>query len=304
VNMSAAKSEKIKAEYVLVTPAHNEANYIEKTILSVVGQTILPKRWVIVSDGSTDGTDEIVQKYSESRDWMELVRLPQREDRNFAAKVHAFAAGYAQVEALTFDVIGCLDADISFEGDYFAFLLNKFETMPRLGVAGTHYLEDGFHSYEDSYINVNHVNGQCQLFRRACFEEIGVYVPNRGGGIDWVAVTTARMKGWTTQSFGEKTFNHHRKMGTAGSSEIKSRFHYGKKDYFLGGHPLWQLFRGTFQMTKKPYIIGGMALLLGYFWCWMTRFKRSISKELMEFHRQEQLERLKHLLSNRLSPRR
>ena len=288
-------------EYVLITPAHNEADFIEKTLQSVITQTVLPKRWIIVSDGSTDGTDEIVRKYQDGREWLELVRLPERQERNFAAKVQAFSAGYEQVKALSFDVIGNVDADISFGGDFFAYLLEKFESMPGLGVAGTHYIEGSFHSYNDSYINVHHVNGQCQLFRRACFEDIGGYVPIKGGGIDWVAVTTARMKGWTTYSFADRTFYHHRKMGTAESNELKARFHYGKKDYFLGGHPLWQLFRGTFQMTKKPYVLGGLFLLLGYFWCWITNYDRSVSVELMKFHRKEQLDRLKGLLPNRFS---
>ncbi len=215
--------------------------------------------------------------------------FPQRKERNFAAKVEAFNAGYERVKALAFDIIGNLDADISFGEDYIEYLLGKFEAMPKLGVAGTHYIEGDFHSYQDSYINVQHVNGQIQLFRRACFEEIGGYVPIKGGGIDWVAVTTARMKGWTTYSFGERTFEHHRKMGTAGGSELGARFHYGKKDYFLGGHPLWQLFRSTFQLTKKPYVLGGVCLLAGYMWCWITRHERPVSPELMAFHRNEQL---------------
>lgn len=287
-------------EYVLITPAHNEAAFIEKTLQSVVAQTVLPKRWVIVSDGSTDGTDEIVQKYQEGREWLELVRLPERKERHFAAKVQAFNAGYEQVKDLSFEVIGNIDADVSFGEDFFAYLLGQFEAMPDLGVAGTHYIEGDFHSYRDSYINVHHVNGQCQLFRHACFEDIGGYVPIKGGGIDWVAVTTARMKGWKTYSFGDRVFYHHRKMGTAGSNELMSRFKYGKKDYFLGGHPLWQFFRGTFQMIKKPYLVGGLALLLGYFWCWVTRFERPISPELMRFHRKEQLDRLKQLFVGRL----
>lgn len=286
-------------EYVLITPAHNEADLIEKTIQSVIAQTVLPKRWVIVSDGSTDGTDEIVRKYIDGREWLELVRLPERQERNFAAKVQAFNAGYQRIKDLSFDVIGNIDADISFGEDFMAYLLEKFEEMPKLGVAGTHYIEGDFHSYTDSYINVHHVNGQCQLFRRACFEDIGGYVPIKGGGIDWVAVTTARMKGWITYSFGDRIFYHHRKMGTAGSNELMSRFNYGKKDYFLGGHPLWQLFRGTYQMFKKPYILGGLALLLGYFWCWATHVKRPVSEELMKFHRQEQLGRLRKLFWGR-----
>ena len=283
-------------EYVLITPARNEAAYIEKTIQSVISQTMPPKRWIIVSDGSTDGTDEIVKRYTENRDWLELISLPERKERNFAAKVLAFNKGFERVKDLSFEVIGNLDADVSFDEDYFAYLIPQFEKNPKLGVAGTHYIEGDFHSFNDSYINVNHVNGQCQLFRRSCYEDIGGYVPIKGGGIDWVAVTTARMKGWDTYSFGDKVFYHHRKMGTAGSNEIMSRFHYGKKDYFLGGDPLWQFFRSTFQLFKKPYLIGGLALLSGYFWCWITSHERPVSKELMTFHRKEQRERLRKLL--------
>ena len=286
--------------YVLITPARNEAAFIEKTIQSVISQTVLPLRWVIVSDGSTDGTDAIVEKYTVDRPWLELVKLPPRTERNFAAKVNAFNAGYARVRDLSFEVIANVDADVSFPQDFFAFLLGKFETMPELGVAGTHYIEGEFHSFSDSYINVHHVNGQCQLFRRKCFEDIGGYVPIKGGGIDWVAVTTARMKGWLTYSFSERTFHHHRKMGTAGGSELGARFHYGKKDYFLGGHPLWQLFRGTFQMAKRPYVLGGLCLLAGYAWCWLSRTERPVSAQLMKFHRGEQLNRLKELLRRRV----
>lgn len=166
--------------YVLITPARNEAAFIEKTIQSVIAQTVLPKRWIIVSDGSTDGTDEIVWKYRDGREWLELIRLPEREERHFAAKVKAFNAGYERVKDLSFEVIGNIDADISFGQDFLAYLLEQFETMPDLGVAGTHYVESDFHSYRNSYINVHHVNGQCQLFRRACFKDIGGYVPIKG----------------------------------------------------------------------------------------------------------------------------
>ena len=201
------------------------------------------------------------------------------------------------MQDLPFEVVGNIDADVSFPEDYFAYLLDKFESTPELGVAGTHYIEGDFHSYRDSYINVHHVNGQIQLFRRACFDEIGGYVPIKGGGIDWVAVTTARMKGWLTYSFDERVFHHHRKMGTAGGSELQARFHYGKKDYFLGGHPLWQVFRGTFQMAKRPYVVGGLALLAGYAVV-LGRGAPSgrCRQELMQFHRGEQMARLRDLV--------
>ena len=283
-------------EYVLITPARNEADHIEKTIKSVIAQTRLPKRWIIVSDGSTDGTDDIVRKYKPGRPWLELVRLKERSERNFAAKVEAFNAGYERVRALDFDVIGNVDGDVSFEPDYFDYLLEKFRDVQDLGVAGTHYIEGDFHSFRDSHINIHHVNGQVQLFRRSCFEDIGGYVPIKGGGIDWVAVTTARMKGWLTYSYDGRLFSHHRPMGTAGTSVLGARFHYGKKDYFLGGHPLWQLLRGTFQMAKKPYVVGGAALMAGYVYCWARGVPRSVSPELMRFHRGEQMQRIRDML--------
>src|SRR5271163_2746121 len=92
--------------YVIVTPARNEARFIELTLQSMVAQTFRPLKWVIVSDGSTDGTDEIVDKYSAQYDWIELIRMPERVERNFAGKVHAFNAGRALVADLPYDVIG------------------------------------------------------------------------------------------------------------------------------------------------------------------------------------------------------
>lgn len=290
----------MKLTYALITAARNEEAFIEKTIKSVNSQTILPQKWVIVSDGSTDHTDEIVQRYAHDREWMQLIRMPERKERHFAGKAQAINAGYEKMKDLAFDIIGNLDADISFGEDYFEFLLDKFERMPELGVAGTDYVEGDFHSFRDSYINIHHVNGQCQLFRRQCFEEIGGYLPINGGGIDWVAVTTARMRGWETYSFSDRTFTHYRKMGSGNNGVLGTRFHYGKKDYFCGGHPLWEVCRAIFQISKKPYLIGGFCLFLGYFWSWVTRLPRPVSKELIAFHRQEQMQRLKQLLSNKL----
>src|SRR5216117_2293983 len=127
--------------YVLITPARNEATFIEQTIRSVVGQTVRPAKWVIVSDGSTDGTDNVV-KYAAQHDWIELVRQPQRMERHLAGKAAAFNAGYARVKDLEYEVIGNLDADISFDEDYFAFLMSKFADHPGLGVGGTPFQEN------------------------------------------------------------------------------------------------------------------------------------------------------------------
>lgn len=290
--------------YVLITPARNEEAHIEKTILSVISQTLLPKKWVIVSDGSTDRTDEIVKQHMSNHSWIELVRMPEHRDRQFAAKVKCFNAGYEKVKGLRFDVIGNLDADISFQEDYLEFLLEKFSEIPELGVAGTPFIENGYSSITDSFEGERHVAGGCQLFRLKCFEDIGGYIPNRAGGIDWIAVTTARMKGWKTLSFKEKHFCHHRTLGTGGSGPIKALFSYGKKDYYLGNHPVWEIFRVGYRTFKKPYVIGGLSTMLGYLWGCVVRMDRPVSRDLMLFHRKEEMGKLKLILKRLLKAQR
>jgi glycosyltransferase involved in cell wall biosynthesis len=285
--------------YVLITPARNESAFIAKTIESMIHQTVLPLKWVIVDDGSTDETREIVSRYLEQCRWIELVQMPQRRDRSFAAKVGAFNAGYERVKDLHYDIIGNLDADISFDKDHFEFLIRKFSEDPTLGVAGTVFREDGGYSSEkDSFEGHKHVSGQCQLFRKQCWEEIGGYIPHRAGGIDWMAVTTARMMGWKTESFREKWFFHYRPLGTAERSVLSSLFSYGEKDYYLGGHPVWELFRVAYRATKRPYILGGSALGLGFCWAFLRRTPRPVSKDLMAFHRKEQMLKLKAILKS------
>jgi len=284
--------------YVLITPARNEEAFIEKAIESVIHQTVLPTKWVIVDDGSTDRTPDIVNRYLPEHPWMELVRRPQRQERHFAGKVYAFNAGYEKVEALDYEIVGNLDADLSFDADYIEVILNKFKADPSLGVAGTVFEEHGYSSERQSFEGHNHVAGGCQLFRRRCFDEIGGFKPNNAGGVDWMAVTTARMMGWKTRSFRERSFFHHRHLGTAERSVLSSLFSYGEKDYYLGGHPVWELFRVAYRVTKPPYIVGGLATGLGYLWAFLRRTPRPISRELMAFHRKEQMTKLKAILGS------
>lgn len=284
------------AKYVLITPARNEAAYIEQTLKSVASQTIPPVRWVIVSDGSTDGTDDIVEKYTAKHPWIELVRMPERAERHFAGKVHAFNAGYARVKGLDYDVIGNIDADTSYDEDHFEFLLGKFAENPRLGVAGTAFIENSALKYDYSLFDLEDVEGQCQLFRRRCFEEIGGYVPIKNGGIDMVPVYLARMKGWKTWTFTEKTYVHHRTSGTGQGSHITAFFRSGKKDYYLGGHPLWEFLRCLYQMKHKPYFVSGFLVFAGYAWEFIKREEYPVPDELVVFRKKEQMRRLRGML--------
>ena len=283
-------------KYVLITPSRNEEAFIKKTLDSMVAQTLLPVRWVIVDDGSTDRTAEIVEDYVKRHPWIELVRRPRHLDRSFAGKVHAFNAGFERIQSLEYEIIGNLDSDLSFDADYLEFLMRKFSEMPDLGVAGTPFIENGYDSAKDSFEGENHVAGGCQLFRRQCWEAVGGYVPNRAGGIDWVAVTTARMNGWKTRSFLEKRFNHYRPLGTAQRGVLASLFSYGEKDYYLGNSPVWELFRVTYRMVKPPLLLGGLSVLSGFSSAALRRTKRAVSPELMRFHRREQMQKLKAIL--------
>ena len=280
--------------YILITAARNEEACIGQTIQSVIRQTRRPLRWVIMDDGSTDRTAAIAEEYCREFPWIRLVRQPPRTDRSFAGKAKAVNAALESMEGLEFDVIGNLDADVSFEPDYMEFLLERFAEAPRLGVAGTPFTQTGgYDSARDSFEGENYVAGPCQLFRRECFRDIGGYVANRAGGVDWIAVMTARMKGWTVRAFPERRFHHHRPLGTAERGRVAAMFSYGEKDYYLGGSPLWELIRGVYQLQKPPVIAGGIGLLAGYAWASLVRMPRAVSPELMRFHRKEQMRKLR-----------
>lgn len=288
--------------YVLVTPARNEARMIESTIQSVVAQTVLPLRWVIVSDGSTDGTDEIVSRYAAQHNWIELLRMPERSERHFAGKAFAFNSGKARLDDLPYEVIANLDADITFESNYFAYLLGKLAADPQLGVVGTPYVETTQETYDYRFVSIEHVSGACQVFRRACYEAIGGYQPVKVGTIDCIAVISARMKGWKTRTFTDMVCMHHRKVGTAQCGPLRARYNAGVMDYTMGNHPVWQAFRMVYQMVQKPYVIRGLAIGVGYYWSMLWRKPRAVPDELIKFLRREQMQRLKNKLTGRAQP--
>ncbi len=198
---------------------------------------------------------------------------------------------------MEFDVIGNLDADVSFDdNEYFEFLIAKFAENPRLGVAGTSF-QEGNATYPSRVQSTEDVLGACQMFRRKCFLSIGGYQPIRGGGIDLVAVLAAQSAGWQTKTFTDKVCLHHR---VAGSAHCTNRFgrllQTGRKDYLLGGHPVFEVFRAIYQMTSRPYIIGGLLMLLGYLGAMLRGIEKPIPKQLVELRRTAQLKRLQGML--------
>jgi len=278
--------------YVLVTAARDEAPFIASTIESVLAQSIQPMKWVIVSDGSTDGTAEIVARYAARHKWIELIQLPTRPQRHFAGKAHAINLAVSRVQGLPYDAVANLDADVSLDKHHFAFLLRKLLENPSLGVVGTPF-EDRSLAYDYRFVSIEHVSGPCQLFRRACFDDIGGYMPARLGGVDHIAVITARMKGWRTRTFMGTVYSHNRPMGSSEHGACSARFGRGIVEYSIGSHPLWELCRAAYQATKRPYVVGALMLLAGYVSASIRRVERPVSRDFVKFHRHEQLQRLR-----------
>jgi len=222
--------------------------------------------------------------------------MPEHTGRDFAAKVRCFNAAYREINNDSYDVIGNLDADVTFDRDYFRFLLTKFCNEPSLGVAGTPFVEASQRSYDYRFTSINHVSGACQLFRKECFNSIGGYSEIREGGIDWVAVTSARLKGWKTRTYTEKILVHHRRIGTATGSAVGARFQMGIKDYNRGNSIFWEVLRCVYQMRFRPLVLGGAILLIGFLWALVRRDPRPISRDLLEFTRREQSARFRKRL--------
>lgn len=282
----------MKRRYVVITPARDEEQTIELTIHSLFAQTVPPLRWVIVNDGSTDRTRELVERRLGERPWLELV---DRSDRGFRALgggvVEAFQEGLARVQDQPWDYVVKLDADLSFGPRYFENLLARFAANPRLGMAsGKTFLLDGAHKRIE-WCHDEHVRGPAKMYSRACFEAIGGLEPRRGW--DMIDETRAQMLGYETRSFVEEELIHHRPIDARQAHVLRSRFEMGKLYHFLGYHPLYHAVRSARSALEDyPRPLGGFALLTGYAFAALSRSQR-YAPDYVAFVRRRQLERMK-----------
>ena len=283
--------------YALVTAAYNEASLIEKCILSIVSQSVRPKTWIIVSDGSTDGTDDIVKRYASDYEFIQLHRISEDHPRNFAAQVNAINRGLLLLENTDYDLVGNMDADITLEPDYFAKLSEKFESDPTLGLGGGAICErSGKGSFTERRGNsVFSVAHACQLFRRECFKAIGgAYPPLPYGGPDTYAEIVARMKYWRVASFADLKVFHHRRTGSVGGV-LRGWFRQGKMDYSLGTLPSFEIFKLARRTLVKPYLVGSIARLAGFVDSYWRGEKRAVPEDVVVYFRREQRQRLANL---------
>jgi glycosyltransferase involved in cell wall biosynthesis len=280
----------VKRDYVLITAAYNEEEFIALTIESVISQIVLPTRWVIVSDASTDRTDEIVESYCFKYPFIRLLRITEDHPRNFAAQVNAIMAGYAALQDMDYSFIGNLDSDISFGPTYFRELLERFDFDPQLGLGGGCVKDYGVPTSRK--IDTQSVPHATQLFRRACFEVVGGYLPLAHGATDTVAEVTARMKGWSVACFPELEVTHHRYMASA-EGILSGRVRQGFADVSIGTHPAFLIAKCVRRVDEKPYLVGAFVRLGAFVYAHLRGDKPLVSEEFVKFLRAEQIAKLR-----------
>lgn len=283
-------------KYVLITAAKNEELYIEKTILSILNQTIIPEKWVIVSDGSTDRTNNIVEQYCNKYIFIDFIALSPNKERNFGSKVNALNKALKKLEGMEFDFIGNLDADVTLDKSYYEKVFRKFQSNPKLGIAGGIILDCVGEKELPQNISLNSVAGAIQVFRKECFDKIGNYIPFKYGGEDAYMEIMARMLGWDVQTLAELKVLHHRPTGTGMGSLSKANLRSGKMFYTLGYSPIFLLVRCFYRVFDKPVLIGSILNILGYLSAIIKKEKCPAGDEFINFVRTEQRERLRSLL--------
>jgi glycosyltransferase involved in cell wall biosynthesis len=275
-------------QYVLMTAAHNEESFIEKTIKSVLAQTVLPKRWVIVSDGSTDGTDEIVDSFANQHRFISFMKLERPAGRDFGSKGIALKEGCKLLEGVSFEFIGNIDADIVVEPTYFDTLIHRFERDTQLGMAAGFVFEEQNGEFRSRPANrVDSIPHGAQLVRRACYEAIGGYSVFRYGGEDWYAQQCAKIKGWHVEAIPGLKIFHARHTGAA-SGLLRRHFRAGQSDYSFGSDPVFELLKCVLRVPEKPWLLGAMVRFLSFTWCSIRRQERPVSKDFVAFLRGEQ----------------
>jgi len=278
--------------YVLLTAAYNEEHHIEETIRSVIAQVLRPQVWVIVSDGSTDRTDEIVRQYAMRHPFIRLVRREKDGSREFASKVFALRAGFQMLTPDSIQFIGHLDADLWLDPCYFRNLLAKFGEDPELGVAGGWCFEKASNeSWQPRPGNCTwSVPGAIQMFRGECYKAIGELLPIEYGGEDWYAEIRARMCGWRVRSFPELEAHHLRTSGTR-ANLLRYCYRAGFMDFALGSHPLFEVAKVAKMSATPPYLLNALLRMLGFLVAHVSG-RRMVSPACVEFLQQEQLGRL------------
>jgi poly-beta-1,6-N-acetyl-D-glucosamine synthase len=276
--------------YVVITPVRDEEEFLPLSIKSMASQTILPRQWIIVNDGSKDRTREIIDEAARNYPWIMAVH---REDRGYrkwgAGIIEAFYSGFNSLTCHDWEFMSKLDGDLSFEPEYFERAFQKFQENPKIGIGGgtLYHFTDGRKEIESG--PKFHVRGGAKIFRRGCWDAIGgLWV---GPGSDTVDEVKANMLGWTTMSFPDLEMLHHRPTG-ASWGRWGGLVKDGKIDYVYGSHPVFLLAKCGVRLVKRPYVLGSVALFYGYTAAYLQKVPRVNDAGLIRYLRRQQLARI------------
>ena len=278
--------------YVLLTAAKNEEEFIGEVIELVVRQTILPLAWFIIDDGSTDRTAEIVSSFAAKHPFIHLYSAGSDGGRNFGSQYKAIRAAYDMARPLEFEFVAIQDADLSPESrEYYEVVLQEFRQRPRLGIAGGFVCERRRGVWEPRPDNaIDSVTGNA-VFRRTCFDEVGGFTPLAYGGSDTLIQLDARMAGWEVRTLPHLHMLHYRPTSSAGGI-WRGRFREGLEDASMGSHPIFEFFRCSRRIAKRPFLLGSVVRFAGYVWWNLTKRSALLPPEKVAFLRKLQVEKM------------
>lgn len=280
--------------YIVITPVRDEAPHIEKTIEAMLLQRLLPRLWIVVDDGSTDGTGEILDRHASQIEWLRVVHRPNRGHRaNGGGVMEAFHAGLAVVSDEEWDYLVKLDGDLSFAPDYFDRCLAMFEDDATLGIGGgtVCQLEHGALTIDSKGDPPFHVRGATKIYRRACWDAISPLA--RATGWDTIDEVKANHRGWTTRTFTGLTLIQHKPTGGADGA-WRNAFKNGRANYVTGYHPAFLLAKCVKRSIDRPVMVGSIALLSGYLSGYVRGIPRAAEPQVIRYLRQQQVRRLLH----------
>jgi biofilm PGA synthesis N-glycosyltransferase PgaC len=280
-----------ETKYIVITPVRDEEEHIESTIQSMVQQTIRPLEWIIVNDGSTDGTGKILDEAARTYSWIQAVHRGNRGFRKSGGGVvEAFNDGLRKVRSEDWEFVVKLDGDLAFEPDYFERCFEMFQQDPKLGVGGgviCYVDEDGAKRIEAT--PAFHVRGATKIYSRPCWEAIGGFWP--APGWDTIDEVKANMLGWSTRSFPDLHLIHHRLTGSA-DGWLGGLVKNGRANYVSGYHPLFMLAKCTSHLADRPLVLGSLALLYGFVSGYVKGIPQVDDPLMIRYLRREQMNRL------------
>ncbi|OIR03131.1 poly-beta-1,6-N-acetyl-D-glucosamine synthase [mine drainage metagenome] len=277
---------KVGNGYVLISPCRDEADYMRQTLDSVVAQSLRPAKWIIIDDGSTDETPQILGEYARQHDWIEIVTRSNRGRRAVGPGViDAFYAGLDTISLGDFEYLCKFDLDLNIPPRYFELLIERMKQQPRLGTcSGKPYFPDPDTGELISEMCGDEMSvGMTKFYRTRCFEEIGGFV--REVMWDGIDCHTCRMKGWLARSWDDPDlrFLHLRAMGSSQKGMLTGRQRHGFGQYFMGTWFPYMVASAAFRMTRPPVVVGGLAMLWGYITSWARGLPKYNNAEFIRF---------------------